>query len=60
MSRPICRSVITSLVVTFTTAAQAAGIIDMGLSDEFTLSQPVVQVQVGRFGPLDLNGEEVH
>jgi len=35
--------------------AGAAGIIDLGLSDEFTISQPVVQVQVGPFGPLDLN-----
>ncbi len=41
MSRLICLAAITSL--------------DLGLSDEFTISQPVVQVQVGRFGALDLN-----
>lgn len=35
--------------------AKAGGIIDLGLCDEFTLSQPVVQVQVGTLGPLDLN-----
>jgi autotransporter-associated beta strand protein len=34
---------------------QAGGIIDLGLADEFTISQPVVQVEVGRFGPLFLN-----
>ena len=34
---------------------QAAGTIDLGLSDEFTLSQPVVQIQVGNLGALDLN-----
>lgn len=55
MSRRTCRFVITALVVACASAAPAAGIIDLGLSDEFTLSQPVVQVQVGRFGPLDLN-----
>ena len=55
MSRPICRSVITACVVACAAAAQAAAVIDLGLSDEFTLSQPVVQVQVGRFGALDLN-----
>ena len=55
MSRPICRSVITASVVACAAAAQAAAVMDLGLSDEFTLSQPVVQVQVGRFGALDLN-----
>jgi autotransporter-associated beta strand protein len=35
--------------------AWAGGTIDLGLSDEFTISQPVVQIQVGTFGPLDLN-----
>ena len=55
MSRPICRAAISACLVACAAAAQAAGIIDLGLSDEFTLSQPVVQVQVGRFGPLDLN-----
>jgi autotransporter-associated beta strand protein len=47
--------VITACVVACAAAAQAAAVIDLGLSDEFTLSQPVVQVQVGRFGALDLN-----
>jgi autotransporter-associated beta strand protein len=55
MSRLICRASITSLVVACAAAAEAAGVIDLGLSDEFTISQPVVQVQVGRFGALDLN-----
>lgn len=55
MSRRTCRFGITALLVACAAGAQAAGIIDLGLSDEFTLSQPVVQVQVGRFGPLDLN-----
>lgn len=55
MSRPIFRAAITACVVAFAAAAEAAGVIDLGLSDEFTLSQPVVQVQVGRFGSLDLN-----
>ncbi|MBU6222123.1 MAG: hypothetical protein KGR24_05160, partial [Planctomycetes bacterium] len=35
--------------------ARAAKTVDLGLSDEFTLSQPVVQIQVGSFGALDLN-----
>jgi autotransporter-associated beta strand protein len=35
--------------------AWAGGTIDLGLSDEFTISQPVVQIQVGTFGALDLN-----
>ncbi|MGI9178682.1 MAG: hypothetical protein ACR2IT_12610, partial [Pirellulales bacterium] len=35
--------------------ARAGGIIDLGLADEFTISQPVVQVEVGKFGPLFLN-----
>ena len=35
--------------------ARAGGIIDLGLADEFTISQPVVQVEVGDFGPLFLN-----
>lgn len=35
--------------------ARAGGTIDLGLSDEFTISQPVVQIQVGTFGSLDLN-----
>jgi len=34
---------------------EAAGIIDLGLADEFTLSQPTVQVEVGSFGSLFLN-----
>jgi len=55
MNRPICRSVITACVVACAVAAQAAGVINLGVSDDFTLSQPVVQVQVGRFGALDLN-----
>ena len=52
MSRPIYRAAITACVVVWSAAAQAGGVIDLGLSDEFTLSQPVVQVQVGRFGSL--------
>ena len=55
MSRTICRAAITACVVACAAAGQAGGIIDLGLSDEFTISQPVVQVQVGRFGALDLN-----
>ena len=55
MSRLIYRAAITSLVVACAAAAKATGVIDLGLSDEFTISQPVVQVQVGRFGALDLN-----
>ncbi|MFM7207100.1 MAG: aspartyl protease family protein [Planctomycetaceae bacterium] len=39
----------------FAGPARAGGIIDFGLADEFTLSQPVVQIQVGSFGALDLN-----
>ena len=35
--------------------ARAGGTIDLGLCDEFTISQPVVQIQVGTLGPLDLN-----
>jgi autotransporter-associated beta strand protein len=35
--------------------ARAGGIIDLGLADEFTISQPVVQVEVGELGPLFLN-----
>ena len=38
-------------------AAEAAQVVDLGLSDEFTISQPVVQVQVGRFGALDLTAD---
>jgi autotransporter-associated beta strand protein len=36
-------------------SARAGGIIDLGLADEFTISQPVVQVEVGDLGPLFLN-----
>jgi autotransporter-associated beta strand protein len=55
MSRLICRAAITACVVACAAAAEAAQVVDLGLSDEFTISQPVVQVQVGRFGALDLN-----
>ena len=55
MSRLIRRAAITACVVACAAAAEAAQVVDLGLSDEFTISQPVVQVQVGRFGALDLN-----
>lgn len=55
MSRSTTAYLVAAIAVAFPARAWAGGIIDLGLSDEFTLSQPVVQVQVGTFGPLDLN-----
>ena len=47
--------VMTVMLVGFAGRGDAGGIIDLGLADEFTISQPVVQVQVGKLGPLYLN-----
>ena len=47
--------VMTVMLVGFAGRGDAGGIIDLGLADEFTISQPVVQVQVGNLGPLYLN-----
>ena len=55
MSRPTFRVLLAAVAAVGCLRAATAGIIDLGLSDEFTLSQPVVQVQVGTLGPLDLN-----
>lgn len=49
------RVLLAALAAAVAVPVHAAGIVDLGVSDEFTLSQPVVQVQVGSFGPLDLN-----
>jgi hypothetical protein len=42
MSRTICRAAITAYLVACAAVGQAGGIVDLGLSDEFTISQPVV------------------
>ena len=56
MSRTCHRAVLAvALAASLGLDARAGGIVDLGLSDEFTLSQPVVQIQVGTLGPLDLN-----
>ena len=55
MSRRIRRVLLAAMAAAGMCPLQAGTIIDLGLADEFTISQPVVQVQVGRFGPLDLN-----
>ncbi len=44
--RQICRRGVALAIAVLAQAAQAAEIIDLGLADEFTLSQPVVQVAV--------------
>lgn len=55
MSRTICRVLLAAIAAVGHLPLQAGAIIDFGAADEFTLSQPVVQVQVGTLGPLDLN-----
>lgn len=55
MSRRIRRVFLAALAAAGSWSVQAGSIVDFGQADEFTLSQPVVQVQVGSLGPLDLN-----
>lgn len=55
MSRTICRVLLAAVAAVGHLPLRAGAIIDFGAADEFTLSQPVVQVQVGSLGPLDLN-----
>jgi len=55
MSRTIRRALLAALAVLACPPVRAGAIIDFGAADEFTISQPVVQVQVGSLGPLDLN-----